>query len=165
LPPSATLATAQKIDLLSDMDAQTLAQLDVGPAKIENVKAEGRMRGGGDASALKRELSMPVSELLQTFYGGSRRLTGRNRFEAFVRRAQPSIPYKTGDKGGFTLAPDATDSIYDAIRKTARMLIIEADGAAGEESLTRHDYATRQMAERFARFLSTGLAKGDAPWP
>jgi hypothetical protein len=61
-------------------------------------------------------------------------------------------------------APYATDAIYDAIRSTANMLLTES-GDDGKWLLKRYDRATHDMAERFARFLSAGLDKGDARWP
>ena len=108
---------------------------------------------------------MPVSELLKKYYsrGGGMELKGRDRFKEFVLRASPPIPYQTAKDGTVTLGADATDAIYDAIRSAANMFLTES-GADGKGLLKRYDRATHDMAELFARFLSTGLAKGDASW-
>ena len=103
-------AGAQKVDLLSDMDAQVLAKLTVVPGTIDTVKAEGRIYHDQDAN----ELAMPVSAILEHYYGkgaaaGAAQPTkGKNRFESFVRWAEPPIPHYTAHEdrdGPVVLAP------------------------------------------------------------
>jgi hypothetical protein len=165
-----SLHAAQKVALLSDIDAQILAAENVGPSKIENVKAERRPIRDKNIGT---ELSMPVSTLLDAYYGigmgGEQPFKAQRRFTQFVRIATLPIPHRTANADGFgtvALAEDAQDAIYDTIRRTARLMTVEGKSLPfGEEILDQHDSQLRHVAQQFTRFLSKGLLTGDAPWP
>lgn len=159
-----TSAAAQRVDLVSDMDAQILAADKVVPAKFEHVKAEQRIIG----SNVTKELTVPFSAILDSYYGigaGTAQPANlRNRFAAFVRVAAPPIPH-TGGAGQITLTADAEDAIYDAIRHTATLLLSGGKSRAfGVEVLDQYDTQLHGTARQFAQFLRTGLASGSAPW-
>jgi len=164
------LEADQKVDLLSDMDAQVLAEENVRPSTIEHLKAEGRPIRDPNVG---KELSMPVSNILDWYYGvgmgAEQPLKAQRRFAQFVRIASPPIPHHSANadgSGAVTLAEEAQDAIYDAIRHTARLLIVQGKKYPfGEEVLDQHDSQLHEMALRFTRFLRTGLTAGDAPWP
>lgn len=170
--PSAAdaLMAAQKVALLSDMDSQILAAENVGPSKIEHVKAERRPIRDKNVGT---ELSMPVSQLLALYYsvdrGREQPLAARRRFTQFMRVASPPIPHRTANadgSGAVTLTADSMEAIYDAIRRTARLMIEQSKSLPfGVEILDQHDSQLRYMAQRFWRFLYGGLATGDGPWP
>ncbi len=86
---------ASKDDLLGDIDAQIMTASSVQPTTAESRKRENRWA--------ERELSAPVSALLEQYYGlagGSaaggtpaRTSPDADRFPAFVRLAVPPIPH------------------------------------------------------------------------
>jgi hypothetical protein len=94
---------------------------------------------------------------------------GEPQFAAFVRIGTPPIPHrnaKADGSGQVTLAEDAPDAIDDAIYSTARMLVEQNTSSGfGTEKLAQYRPHFSTVAGRFAQFLTTGLATGDAPWP
>jgi hypothetical protein len=170
---SATELAAQKVDLLSDMDAQILAEKSVVPWTWEHFKAEGRVLHDPIAPM---ELTMPVSAILETHYGAyygigtATQPPNQNRFDAFVRIATPPIPHRNANPDGsgpITLAADAEDAITEAIRNTARLLLVHGNKPRpfGVEILDKATFELRETGRRFTQFLKKGLATGDAPWP
>jgi hypothetical protein len=168
-PPPMADPAPQKVDLISDMDAQILAEENVRPSTIEHVMAEGR----SIRDNVGTELSMPVSDILSNYYGigmGTAQPPKlRNRFAAFVRIATPPIPYRSANADGSgppTLTAEAPDAIYDAIYNTAWLLVVHGSSYSfGTEVLEQYSPHFHDVAQRFTRFLATGLAAGDAPWP
>jgi Domain of unknown function (DUF4157) len=169
-PPPPADPAPQKVDLISDMDAQILAEENVRPSTPESRKAERRVYRGQN---IDTELSKPVSEILEDYYGIGKGTAQppnlRNRFTAFVRIAAPPIPHKSAKPDGsgpITLTADAPDAIYDAIYNTARLLVVYGTAYSyGEDVLKLYTGHFREVARRFAQFLTTGLEKGDATWP
>jgi len=169
-PPAGADPAPQKVDLISDMDAQILAEANVRRSTPEHIKAERRVIR---YSNIDTELSMPVSELLEQYYGIGKGTAQpenlRNRFSAFVRVATPPIPHKSAKSGGsgpITLTADAPDAIYDAIYNTAWLLVVHGTSYSyGTDVLAQYTGHFHEVARRFAQFLTTGLEKGDAPWP
>jgi Domain of unknown function (DUF4157) len=164
---SAAEFAAQKVDLLSDLDAQAVAQENVDPSTIEHVKAENRPIMH---SNIGTELSEPVSAILEHYYGDPEHMgKAYDRFAAFVRTASPPIPHSSANADGsgpITLAADAESAIYEAISNTARLFIVESNSYPfGPEILDQKTSALHEMAQRFTQFLVTGLQHGDAPWP
>lgn len=164
-PTPPALQAAQKVALLSDMDGQVLAASEVRPSTPESVKAERRVVRDKNIGT---ELSMPVSVLLDWYYGaGMEReqvFKAIRRFTEFVRVASPPIPHSVAKDGTVTLAADAEDAIYKTIRRTARLMILQGKHSFGEEVLDMHDKQLRLMAQRFVRFLNSGMATGDGTW-
>jgi hypothetical protein len=168
-PPPTADPAPQKVDLISDMDAQILAEENVRPSTLEHVMAEGR----SIRDNVGTELSMPVSDILSKYYGMGMGTVQpsklRNRFAAFVRIATPPIPYRSANADGSgpsTLTAEAPDAIYDAIYDTARLLVVYGSSYSfGTEVLEQYTGHFHEVARRFTRFLATGLATGDAPWP
>ena len=169
-PPPPADPAPQKVDLLSDMDAQVLAEENVRPSTFEHVKAEGRIIRD---SNIDTELSMPVSAILENYYGigmGTAQPPKlRGRFAAFVRIATPPIPHRSANPNGsgpITLTAEAPEAIYDAIYNTARLLVVHGTSYSyGREVLEHYTPHFHDVARRFTQFLATGLATGDAPWP
>ena len=167
-PPAGADPAPQKVNLISDMDAQILAEENVRPSTLEHVKAERRVIRDANIGT---ELSMPVSEILEKYYGigqGTDQPENlQKRFSKFVRIATPPIPHRIADgSGAITLTADAPDAIYDAIYNTAWLLVVHGTTYSfGKDVLARYEPHFHTVARRFAQFLTTGLEKGDAPWP
>jgi hypothetical protein len=155
---------ASQDDLLGDMDGTVLAEENVRRSTVESVRAQGRPIRNRNVDT---ELSMPVSSLLEQYYFGTgvgKPARSHQRFQNFVRRASPPIPHTTTSTGAVVLSADAEMAIYTAIGNTARLFLSRLTPDASDP-LTRHQPILREIARRFARFLETGLAKGNAPWP
>jgi hypothetical protein len=169
-PPQPADPAPQKVDLISDMDAQILAEENVRPSTPEHIQAERRVRPQLEQ---QYELSMPVSELLDSYFGIGKGITQpqnlRNRFDKFVRIATPPIPHRGANPDGsgpIRLTAEAPDAIYDAIYNTASLLVVHGTSYHyGTEVLAQYTLHFHEVARRFTQFLATGLATGDAPWP
>ena len=157
-----------KDDLLGDMDATVMAEENVRPSTVEHVEAESRRI---IYKNIDTELSMPVSQILEQYYsigkGTAKPDESQQRFPNFVRKATPPIPHTTTGTGTVALAADAETAIYTAIGNVANLFMSRMSRGTSDDSdpLTKYDMILREMARRFTRFLGTGLAKGDAPWP
>lgn len=160
---------ASKEDLLGDMDAQVLAATSTQKSTIESVKREKRIIRDANIGT---ELTAPVSKLLETYYGTSAKTAttapAANRFASFVRLASPPIPFVEGENDNVpwvALASDAETKIYEAISNVGWMFVNQGtSGANGTEMLDKHGWRIKDIAKRFASFLSEGLKKGDANW-
>jgi hypothetical protein len=161
-----------KDDLLGDLDGQVMADEFTTSTVITN----------GHAAQIITTQDIPLSEMLTRFYGGelagragdaggasgtSARPTSSNRFHYFVSGANPRIPHTrvSASPRVVTLAGNASSQVREYIRNTAGMFIDHSYLSGTSEDLTTYAHLLDEVNERFMRFLTTGLASGDAPWP
>jgi outer membrane protein OmpA-like peptidoglycan-associated protein len=158
-------------DLLSDMDAQIMANSEITTTvNVTPVPAVGIEPQVDITSALNR----PLSQILQSYYGAIGQATpssDRLRFARFVKASIPRIPYETPDPSKpleIKLAADAEERIYDAIYATVEALLEGSNivtRIGTPDALEDNEHLVREIAERFRAFLDTGLATGSATWP
>jgi hypothetical protein len=127
------------------------------------------------APAIIKNLTAKVSDILQMQYGGSGRQLPAplpNRFDAFVVAARPTIPWDHAGSvpGKVKLASNAKTAIHDTVSNTASLFLAKGyskyNPYAGDPTAVKtYDVTIWVIAIYFANFLTTGLEKGDAPWP
>jgi hypothetical protein len=159
---------ASKEDLLGDMDAQILAQTSTQKSTAESIQREKREIRYANIGT---ELTAPVSKLLEQYYGVWAKpgtvARAANRFTAFVRHADPPIPYQMGEEGNarwISLAPDAEGAITKAIEGAAWLFVSQGTSHEPRQYFRTYGWRIKDIAKRFAAFLNEGLKKGDAPW-
>ena len=157
-------------DLLSDMDAQIMAENEVTTAVSTTPAPATAME---PIETITTTLNRPLSDTLESYYGAAGQATpspDRLRFGRFVQAAVPHIPHITRDPSKpleIGLAPNAEEEIYEAVYATTELLI-EGEAAlipGTPDVLEDNDRLVREIARRFHAFLETGLTTGSATWP
>jgi hypothetical protein len=171
-----------KDDLLGDVDAQAMANRFTTTTILPPIGGGGMV---GPAPILTAP-DMALSDMLIRYYGGEppsgAQATGapagrkpearsasssRNRFQYFVAGASPRIPHQRVSDNPLTisLAGDAPTQIREHIYNTARMFIDQGYFSSASDDLETYANLLDEVTARFVKFLTTGLAAGDAPWP